>query len=103
VNEVRVRFGNQFSRNKLCHARLTRRRKIVGQTLQYVDREQKAVDSNRAWKNQAAQQRRKNLLNKIHGWYEREAKKIDSVVARLTEPAPPVAKRAKAKHERLTP
>ena len=48
------------------------------------------------------QQRRKNLLNKIHGWYDKEAKKIDSVLARLTEPAPPLARRARAKHERVT-
>jgi hypothetical protein len=98
-----MRFGNKSSRNKICQARLTRRRKVVVRTLEYVDGERKTIDSNRIWKSPSAQQRRRSLLNKLHGWYDKEAKKIDMVLARLSEPARPVAKRAKPKHERLTP
>jgi hypothetical protein len=80
-----------------------RRRKVIVRTLEYVDGERKIVDSNQVWKTSRAQQKRKNLLDKIHGWYDKEAKKIDMVLARMSEPARRVAKRAKAKHERLTP
>jgi hypothetical protein len=80
-----------------------RRRKVVVRTLEYVDSERKIVDSNQVWKTPRAQQKRKNLLDRIHRWYDEEAKKIDMVLARMSEPAPGVAKRAKAKQERLTP
>jgi hypothetical protein len=80
---------------------LTRRRKVVVQTRDYVDGERKNVESNRVWKSAAAQRRREDLLNTIYGWYAKEAKKIDSALARLNEAAPPVVKRAKAKHERV--
>jgi hypothetical protein len=98
-----MRFGNKSSRNKICQARLTRRRKVVVQTLEYVNGERKTVDSNRVWKSQAALTNRRKLLDKIHGWYDKEAKKIDTVLARLDEPARPVAKPPRAKYDRLTP
>jgi hypothetical protein len=78
-----------------------RRRKVVVRTLEYVDGERKTVDDNRVWKSASAQQKRKNLLEKIRGWYDKEAKKIDTVLARISEPSERVATRSKAKREGL--
>jgi hypothetical protein len=102
VDEVRVRFGDKSLRNKICRARLRRRRKVVLRTLQYVDGERRAVEGNSVWKSAAAQQRRKKLLDKVHGWYDKEAKKIEMVLVRISEPSEErVATRSKAKRESL--
>ena len=67
----------------LCRNRLMQRRKVVVRTLDYLNAEQKIVDTNRQWKNPSAQRNRRRLLDEIHGWYHIELKKIEIVLDHL--------------------
>jgi hypothetical protein len=60
---------------------------VVVRTLDYLDAERNIVDANRQWKNPSARRNRKRLLDKIHGWYDVELKKIDTVLDRLNHPS----------------
>ena len=67
----------------LCRNRLMQCRKVVVRTLDYLNAEQKIVDTNRQWKNPSAQRNRRRLLDEIHGWYHIELKKIEIVLDHL--------------------
>lgn len=71
-----LRFG-------LCRDRLLRRREIVVLTRDYVDAERKLMDDKSREKMSAAQQGRKLFLDEVQGWYDREAKRLEAILARL--------------------
>lgn len=73
-------------RYRICCDRLRRRRKVVVRTLNYLDAERKIVDTNGQWENPWVQRNRMWLLDKIHRWYDKELKKIDTVLGRLSQP-----------------
>lgn len=64
-----------------------RRRKVVVRTLEFLDAERKIVNTNEQWKSLSTQRKRMRLLDEIHGWYDKEVKKIDTVLGRLSQPS----------------
>jgi hypothetical protein len=71
-------------RYSICRDRLIRRREVVVQTLGLLRVERSLVEANRQWNNPSSQRTRRRLLDKIHGWYDLELKKIDDVLGRLS-------------------
>ncbi|HXV81734.1 MAG TPA: hypothetical protein VEG60_17775 [Candidatus Binatia bacterium] len=67
--------------------RLVQRRKVVMQTLDYLEGERNIVDANQQWKNPSVQHNRRRLLDQIHDWYDEELKKIDMTLDRLNQPS----------------
>jgi hypothetical protein len=64
-----------------------RRRKVVVRTLDYLEGERRIMATNRQWRNPSAPRNRQRLLAQIHGWYDVELKKIDTVLDRLNHPS----------------
>jgi hypothetical protein len=71
----------------ICRDRLIRRRVVVVRTLAFLGAERNLIDASPHWNNPSSQQIRKRLLDKIHGWYDLELKKIDAVLARVSRPS----------------
>jgi len=86
-----VRFLDKSSGYRVCRNRLLRRRKIVVRTLEFLDAEQKIAETNDEWQSLSTRRKRRRLLHEIHGWYDKEVKKIDTVLARLNHPSGRVA------------
>lgn len=90
-------------RYRLCRDRLVQRRKVVARTLDYLDTERNRVDTNRQWGNRSAQPSRRRLLDEVHGWYDKEVKKIDMTLERLNDPSTLGARPLKCKtHSNLS-
>ncbi len=80
-----MRFADNRTGYALCRARLVRRRTVVARTLQYIEGERRNLENNRTGKILPMLQKRRDLLDKIRGWYVTELKTIDSVLPRLNE------------------
>jgi RNA polymerase-binding transcription factor DksA len=65
--------------------KLTRRRRDVARTLEYVRTELAAVDKNRKLIDGAAYKSRCELLDGLVAWYLDEASRIDQALARIRE------------------
>lgn len=63
--------------------KLLRRRLQVSNTLQYLEKEQKEVDDNVDWIDQATHENRARLLHRLTDWYLKERQQIDKALARL--------------------
>ena len=65
--------------------RLKRRRDKIMMTLEHVREQQRAVDDNKDWIDQAAYASRIKLLDNLIGWYRKETMSIDNALHRITE------------------
>ena len=65
--------------------KLTRRRRDVARTLEYVRTELAAVDKNRKLIDRAAYKSRCELLDGLVAWYLDEASRIDQALVRIRE------------------
>lgn len=63
--------------------RLTKRREHVLMTLRYLDRQYEQVKHNTEWLDQAAQQNRTVLLDRLNEWYVVELRQIDRALERI--------------------
>jgi RNA polymerase-binding transcription factor DksA len=63
--------------------RLTKRREHVLMTLRYLDRQYEQAEQNTEWLDQAAQQNRTALLDRLNDWYLAEVRQIDRALARI--------------------
>lgn len=65
------------------YARLTKRRQEIMMTLEHLQKQQRAVDENQEWVDQAAQESRINLLVSLNDWYTTETVQIDEALSRI--------------------
>lgn len=63
--------------------KLIRRRGQVVMTLRHLENEQKQVDRNTDWLDQAAYENRVNLLDRLSDWYATEIGQIDKAIERI--------------------
>lgn len=94
-----MRFPDAGRKHAMCHARLTKRRKVVARTLGYLAAERARIDANRRWISSSVERRRKALLDEVHGWYHGELKRINVILARLKRSMEPLSNETK---DRLT-
>lgn len=71
-----VRTGKFFDR-------LTKRRLQLVATLQYLEKEQKQVEQNTEWRDQAAYESRVRLLDRLNEWSVAEISEIDRALERI--------------------
>lgn len=65
--------------------RLRRRRDEIMMTLDHVRREQRTVDDNKDWIDQASYESRVGLLDNLIAWYRKETARIDDALRRIAE------------------
>lgn len=65
--------------------RLKGRRDKIMMTLAHVREQQRAVDDNKDWIDQAAYASRIKLLDSLIGWYQKETTSIDDALRRIAE------------------
>jgi DnaK suppressor protein len=63
--------------------KLMRRRDQIKTTLQYLLNEQKEVEQNTDWLDQAAYESRINLLDRLRDWYTTEIGQVDRAIERI--------------------
>ena len=63
--------------------KLIKRRGQVVMTLRHLANEQRVVEQNTDWLDQAAYESRVNLLNRLSDWYATEIKQIDKAMERI--------------------
>lgn len=73
-----IRAGRSFDR-------LMKRRQQIKMTLQHLEKEQKEVDENTDWIDQAAHQSRVSLLDRLTGWYLTEIGRIEKALRRIND------------------
>lgn len=76
---------NEPGHHKVYYERLRKRRTEVMMTLEHVRKEQRLVDDNTDWMDQAAYESRVDLLDNLIEWYTREAARIDDALIRIAE------------------
>ena len=64
--------------------KLVRRRHQIVMTQQYLANEQRQVEQNTDWLDQAAYQSRVNLLDRLSDWYDTEINQIDKAIERIS-------------------
>lgn len=95
-----MRFADKRTGYALCRARLAQRRVVVLRTLQYIDLERNNLETIRTTRIRPALRKRRALLDKVHGWYDAELKRIDSVLLHLNDPA--IGQQAQSQHKSLS-
>jgi RNA polymerase-binding transcription factor DksA len=65
--------------------RLRRRRAEIGATLRYIEFQQREVEENTEWLDEAARESRIALLDRLTGWYLNELEEIDKALGRVAE------------------
>ena len=73
---------NQINAGK-SFDRLTRRREELVTTLRHLYREQKLVENNTDWLDQAAYESRVSLLDRLNDWYITEIAQIERALDRI--------------------
>jgi RNA polymerase-binding transcription factor DksA len=63
--------------------KLTRRRNQIVMTLRHLANEQKEVEQNTDWLDQAAYESRVNLLDQLSDWYATEIEQVDRAIERI--------------------
>ena len=71
------------SQNRVFYAMLKQRRVEIMMTREHLQKEQRVVDENQEWINQAARQSRVDLLADLDDWYVEEMAQIDAALCRL--------------------
>jgi len=71
-----IKAGRHFDK-------LRKRREQVAMTLQHIAHEQRLVEQNTDWLDQAAHESRVNLLDRLSGWYCTEMSNIDRALLRI--------------------
>jgi len=71
-----IKAGQHFDK-------LRKRREQVVMTLQHIAYEQRQVEQNTDWLDQAAYESRVNLLDRLTGWYRTEMSNIDRALLRI--------------------
>jgi len=71
-----IRTGKQTDK-------LRRRREQVAMTLRHIAKEQREVEQNTDWLDQAAYESRVKLLDRLSEWYVTEADQIDRALERI--------------------
>jgi DnaK suppressor protein len=71
-----IRFGRHVDK-------LQKRRDEIAATLRYVGKEQKQVEENTEWLDQAAFESRVDLLGRLNEWYLTEMDQIDQALDRI--------------------
>lgn len=71
--------------NETYRERLRKRRGEIIRTLEHVRNEQRAVDDNKDWIDQAAYESRLALLGSLINWYLKETERIDDALVRIAE------------------
>jgi len=64
--------------------KLRKRRDQVALTLRHIVKEQRQVEKNTDWLDQAAYERRTHLLDRLSHWYVTEINEIDRALARIS-------------------
>lgn len=72
-------------KNDDYYDRLKKRRDEILLTLAHVQKEQRAVDENKDWIDQAAFESRIDLLCDLTDWYLKETARIDDALTRIAE------------------
>ena len=80
-----MRLADKRTGYALCRARLAQRRLVVLRTLQYIDSERNNLETIHATRIPPALRKRRALLDKVHGWYAAELKRIDLVLLHLND------------------
>jgi RNA polymerase-binding protein DksA len=75
---------NQINNNE-HYERLRRRRDEVMMTREHLKKEQRVVDENKDWIDQAAYENRIGLLGDLADWYTQEMARIDDALVRFAE------------------
>jgi DnaK suppressor protein len=73
-----IRTGRSFDK-------LMKRRHEIAVTLQHLEKEQKEVDENTDWIDQATYQSRVNLLDHLTEWYLKEIAQIEKALRRIND------------------
>jgi RNA polymerase-binding transcription factor DksA len=67
------------------HDKLKKRRSEIMMTLEHVQKEQRTVDENKDWIDQAAYRSRLHLLGNLTDWYLKETTRIDDALIRIAD------------------
>ena len=98
--EEKMRLADKRTGYALCRARLAQRRLVVLRTLRYIDSERNNLETIHATRIPPALRKRRALLDKVHGWYTAELKRIDSVLLHLNDLS--VGQQAQSQHKSLS-
>ena len=73
------------TKNQEYVGKLRRRRNEIMRTLEHVQTEQRTMDQNKDWIDQAAYLSRCHLLNSLADWYANETARVDDALIRIRE------------------